>query len=73
MAWPPQAPWNIIALLHRETLLFDPRVLAALREHFELDDFVTGQNGLAAIWKGTQLEYDAISTKDPNTLYLIYG
>ena len=26
-----------------------------------------------AVWKGTQLEYDGITTKDPNTLYFITG
>lgn len=25
-------PWSIIALVHRETLLFDPRIMAALAE-----------------------------------------
>lgn len=25
------------------------------------------------LWKGTQLEYDAIVTKDPNTFYIITG
>jgi hypothetical protein len=28
-------------------------------------------NGLVAVWKGTQAQYDAIGTKDPNTLYAV--
>jgi hypothetical protein len=28
-------------------------------------------NGLVAVWKGTQAQYDAIGTKDANTLYAI--
>lgn len=31
---------------------------------------VESLNGLK-LWKGTQVEYDAIITKDPNTLYFI--
>ena len=28
---------------------------------------------VATIWKGTQAQYDAIASKDPNTLYIIVG
>lgn len=30
-----------------------------------------GSNSVATIWTGTQAEYDAITTKDANTLYFI--
>ena len=31
----------------------------------------TNSESLLNFWKGTQAQYDAISTKDPQTLYLI--
>lgn len=41
---------------------------------------VTGPQGIQGIpgdaglwWSGTQVEYDAIATKDPNTLYVVIG
>lgn len=39
----------------------------------ELDSKPEALNGLAAVWLGTQVEYDAIATKDPATLYFIQG
>ena len=33
-------------------------------------DMVTSTS-VSTIWKGTQAEYDAIATKDPNTFYII--
>lgn len=38
-----------------------------------LNGKVNNVNGVAGIWSGTQAEYDAIATKDPNTLYVIKG
>jgi len=32
---------------------------------------IDGLNGVTAVWKGTQAEYDGIGTKDPSTLYVI--
>jgi hypothetical protein len=31
----------------------------------------SNSKSLLDFWKGTQAQYDAIGTKDPNTLYLI--
>lgn len=79
-------PWNILALIHRESMLFDPRVMEALQAalgttpeeiteaivaYRAQNPLVAGLNGVAAVWKGTQTEYDEIPTKDPNTLYII--
>lgn len=80
-------PWNILALINRDSLLFDPRVMQALAEALPFATpeevatavaayvdglpLVTGQNGMTSIWKGIQADYDGIAVKDPNTLYLI--
>jgi hypothetical protein len=32
---------------------------------------VEGLNGAAGLWVGTQIEYDAIGTPDPNTVYVV--
>lgn len=80
-------PWSIIALLNKDTLTFDPRVMQALADalpfatpeevaaavaaYLEEIPFVTGQNGMSSLWKGTQAEYDAIAPKASSTLYLI--
>jgi hypothetical protein len=61
-------PWNIFALINKETNLLDPRVMAAIQAALP---FVSSQNGVSGLWSGTQAEYDGIPTKDPNTLYLI--
>lgn len=81
-----QPPWNIIALINKSNFLFDPRVMEALEEALGLKTedvaaavdaylattpFVAALNGMSAVWKGTQSEYDDLSIKDPNTLYVI--
>jgi len=38
-----------------------------------LDAKVAGLNGTTGLWKGTQVQYDAIATKDPNVVYAIVG
>lgn len=38
-----------------------------------LDSKVTGYNGLIGIWRGSQAEYDAITTKNNAVLYVING
>lgn len=83
---PLSPPWTILALINRDSLLFDPRVMtaleaalgltpeevaAAVEAYLEDTPLVAGQNGMAAIWKGTQAEFDGIATQDPNTLYII--
>ena len=30
-----------------------------------------GLNGCTGLWKGTQAQYDAIGTKDPNVVYVV--
>jgi hypothetical protein len=35
--------------------------------------YVRQGGGVAAIVSGTQAQYDALATKDPNTLYVIVG
>lgn len=32
---------------------------------------VTGLNGVTGLWQGTQAEYDAIVTPDPNVVYIV--
>ena len=32
---------------------------------------VIGGNGATTLWKGTQAQYDAIGTKDGNTVYVV--
>ncbi|QIG57921.1 hypothetical protein SEA_PAULODIABOLI_236 [Microbacterium phage PauloDiaboli] len=32
---------------------------------------VTGLNGVTGLWKGTQAQYDGITTKDPNVYYVV--
>lgn len=34
---------------------------------------VGGLNGVTGLWKGTQVQYDAIVTKDPNVVYVVTG
>ena len=34
---------------------------------------VGGLNGVTGLWKGTQVEYDAIVTKDTNVVYVVTG
>lgn len=36
-----------------------------------LDTKVTGLNGVTGLWKGTQAQWDAIGTKDPNVYYVV--
>ena len=32
---------------------------------------VDGLNGVSGLWQGTQVEYDAIVTKDPTVVYIV--
>lgn len=32
---------------------------------------VAGLNGVTGLWKGTQAQFDAIGTKDPNVVYVV--
>lgn len=63
------------------TWLFDTGVVTAAAKTV-LDDTTTaamlttlggvaGGNGAIALWKGTQAQYDAIGTKDSNTVYVV--
>ena len=42
-----------------------------LTEHQSLDGYATTQYVDNKFWSGTQAEYDALETKNPNTIYLI--
>ena len=32
---------------------------------------MVGMNGVTGLWKGTQAQFDAIGTKDPNVVYVV--
>lgn len=38
-----------------------------------VQDILTKANNATPVWKGTQAAYNAITTKDPNTVYVIAG
>lgn len=37
----------------------------------DINNRMVSSSSVSTIWRGTQAEYDAITTKDPNTLYII--
>jgi hypothetical protein len=50
--------------------IFDDNTMQSTNDWQALHDIMLNYGG---IWKGNQAEYDAIATKDPNTLYFVTG
>ncbi len=60
-------PYDVVALLNRNNLQFDPRVMDVLEAYFQ-----TNLNMVSVVTLGSQAEYDALTTEQKNDPYKIY-
>lgn len=54
--------------LNEDIATIDEVIPAAI---VDINDRMVSSSNVKTIWRGTQAEYDAITTKDPNTFYII--